>query len=84
MSMWQAPSTNNELSSQDMGASRSLSGIPYLDTNGRVKWWQGALPLPVGTTQLYVIVRGDGRRVFSDTSVDERTPAVFGSHVVIR
>lgn len=78
---WQAPTTHNEgdRSSIVQGAAR-----PYLDAvTGRVKWWIGLDPLPVGAVPYFIAMRaGDGRRVISDDSTDEREPRAFGSRLL--
>lgn len=81
MANWQAPSTNNERSPDDVGLLSHASARPYLDaTTGRVKWWTGGDALPGGATPLFVTIRAaDQRRVFSDDTANEREPLLFGA-----
>jgi hypothetical protein len=81
MANWQAPSTNNERSPDDVGLLVHATARPYLDAaDGRVHWWTGGDALPVGATPLYVTIRAsDGRRVLSDDNANEREPLLFGA-----
>ena len=81
MSNWQAPNSHNQ--GEPTGVSLA-SARAYLDlVTGRVKWFSGPGALPFGAIPLYVIIRGDGIRVFSDSPVGERSPLLFGSANVL-
>jgi hypothetical protein len=84
MALWQAPSTNNERSPDDIGATRPARARPYLDVDGRVRWRSGDDALPVGATELHVVVRDDGRRIFSTDTANERVSLLYGSRIFIR
>lgn len=84
MPMWQAPSTNNERTPDDVGITRHASVRPYLDVDGIVRWSTVDDPIPVGATQLYVVVRAsDGVRVISDVPDNERAPILFGASRIL-
>lgn len=83
--MWQAPSVHYERSPDDVVTSKPDIARPYLDIDGRIKWWSGTDDLPVGTTPLYITIReSDGRRIFSTTNESERAALVFASRVILR
>jgi hypothetical protein len=87
MAQWEAPSTNNERAPEDVGAARVAHAQPYLDVDGRVRWWTGNDALPAGTTPLFVVIRAsDGVRVLSTDNVGEHEPYYFPatSHILIR
>jgi hypothetical protein len=87
MANWQAPSTNNERTPDDVGVLTQASARPYLDAvTGRVLWWTGFDALPVGATPLFLTVRAaDSVRVLSDDNANERPAARFGtSQLLIR
>jgi hypothetical protein len=87
MAQWQAPSTNNERTPDDVGVLTQAAARPYLDAvTGRVLWWTGFDALPVGATPLFMVIRvADAVRVLSDDNADERAAVLFGtSRILIR
>lgn len=87
MANWQAPSTNNERTPDDVGVLTQATARPYLDAvTGRVLWWTGGDALPAGATPLFVVVRAaDQVRVLSTDNTGERPVSLFGtSRILIR
>lgn len=83
MPQWQAPSTNNERDINDLGVRVQGLAIPYLASDGILRWWSGSDALPAGSTRLFVVVRsGDAVRVYSTDNALEKAPLLFGTHVV--